>query len=89
MSHILRTRVSASTAAQLAALCDQWRLSTSAALRLAVRYLIDHPEVLEALLPQPLVDPRTEAQRESGDAYLQAMERMDLEEVMRDIIREA
>ena len=88
MSHILRARVSASTAAELADLCTQWNLRTSTAVRLAVRYLLDHPEVLAALMPQPVpvIDPRTPEQRESSDAYIAAMEQMDIGALVREML---
>jgi hypothetical protein len=46
--------------------------------------------VLEALVPpeqEPITDPRSPEQIRNADQYLRTMESMDLEEVMRGILR--
>ena len=90
MSSIFRTRIPPALVQELRDFCAQWRLTPSRVLRLGLRYLLDHPEVLATLLPQPIpvVDLRTEAERENSDRYMQAMEEWDMQEVLQSIVRE-
>jgi hypothetical protein len=91
VSRVYRVRIPPDLEHQLQDFCARWHVSTSVAIRLALRYLMGHEEaVLEALVPpeqEPITDPRSPEQIRNADQYLRTMESMDLEEVMRGILR--
>ena len=89
MSPVLQVRISKSVHAQLQGLCEQYQVSVSAVVRAALTaFLADPLPLLDSVLfrEQPIEDPRTPEQRESSDAYIRAMEQMDIGALVREMI---
>ena len=80
----LRVFLRDETAERIRQCAEAWDTSASLVMRVAIEDFLGHQERLAGLLAPILgtvEDSRTDAQREAGTRYLQAMAQVDLEQV--------